>query len=322
MRVENKVVVVTGASSGVGRATALAFADATARLVLAARGREALESVAEACRERGAKVIIVPTDVSDADAVESLAKAAEDQFGRIDVWASIAGVGAVGPFLASPLEEHDQTVRTDLLGPLYGAYAALKRFDAQRDGGVILHMNSVGAFAAVPYGVAYSTSKFGLRGLSLALRAELASRPNVYLCEVYAPFLDTPGADHAANRLGVRLRPAPLVDDPERVGRLMVDLVRRPRAEVMLNVQASAIRFGALIVPKLTAWTLGRVVEIYSKVAQRQPSTSGAVEAPSTGGGAVHGGLRSAPLRIAAAVGAISAIGLLLATSLSRSEQH
>ena len=121
MQVKNAVIVVTGASSGVGRATALAFAGEGARLVLAARGGEALESAAVECRTLGTEVLVAPTDVSDADAVEKLAQAAVDRFGRIDAWASIAGVGAVGPFLSSPLAEHDQTVRTDLLGPLYGA---------------------------------------------------------------------------------------------------------------------------------------------------------------------------------------------------------
>lgn len=313
MQVEGAVVVVTGASSGVGRATALAFADAGARLVLASRGGEALEAAAGACRARGAQVTAVETDVSDPAAVERLAQAAVDAFGRIDAWASIAGVGAVGPFLASPLEEHDATVRTDLLGPLYGAYAALKRFDAQGGGGVILHMNSVGAFAAVPYGVAYSTAKFGLRGLSLALRGELAGRPNVHLCEVYAAFLDTPGAAHAANRLGVRLRPAPPVNDPDRVGRLMVELVRRPRAETMLDAPASAIRFGASLLPRLTAWALGRVVETYAQLAEPRDATAGAVRAPAGGEGAVHGGLRSPVLRGLAVAGLASAAGLLVA---------
>ena len=317
MQVKDAVIVVTGASSGVGRATALAFADEGARLVLAARGGEALESAAGQCRTRGAEVLVAPTDVSDPDAVERLAQAAVDRFGRIDAWASIAGVGAVGPFLSSPLAEHDQTVRTDLLGPLYGAYAALKRFDAQASGGVLLHMNSVGAFAASPYGTAYSVAKFGLRGLSLALRAELAGRPDVHLCEVYAAFLDTPGIDHAANRLGAKLRPAPPLDDPERVARVMVSLVQRPRDEVMLDMPATAIRLAATLAPRFTSWGLGRFVELYARLAERAPSTKGAVADAAAGPGAVQGGLRSTPLRVAAAV-ALGAGGLVLLSSVVR----
>ena len=317
MQVKNAVVVVTGASSGVGRSTALAFAKEGARLVLAARGGEALESAAAECRSCGAQTLIVPTDVSDRDAVERLAQAAVDRFGRIDVWASIAGVGAVGPFLASPLAEHDQTVRTDLLGPLYGAYAALQRFDVQESGGVILHMNSVGAFAATPYGTAYSTSKFGLRGLSLALRAELSGRPHVHLCEVYAAFLDTPGISHAANRLGVKLRVAPPLDDPERVARVMVSLAQRPRDEVMLDLPASAIRLAGALAPRLTSWGLGRFVELYARLAERAPSTEGAVKSAAPGPGFTQGGLRSSPLRAAAAV-AVGIGGLALLAGLIR----
>ena len=307
MQVRNAVVVVTGASSGVGRATALAFADAGARLVLAARGSEALDAAAAECAARGAEVLSQPTDVADAAAVERLAQAAVARFGRVDVWASIAGVGAVGPFLATPLDEHDLTVRTDLLGPLYGAYAALKRFDAQREEGrgegIILHMSSVGAFAAAPYGVAYSAAKFGLRGLSLALRGELAAHPGVRLCEVYASFLDTPGVAHAADRLGAKLRPAPLVNDPDRIARIMVELVRRPRDEVMSDLPAALIRLGAGAAPRFTSWALGRVVEVYARVAEPRPGTDGAVRGPAAGRGAVHGGLRSTPLRAGAAVG-------------------
>jgi short-subunit dehydrogenase len=304
IEVKGAVVVLTGASSGVGRAAALAFARAGARLVLAARGEEALTAVAGACGELGAEVLVQPTDVSDPDAVERLAQAAEARFGRIDVWGDIAGVGAVGAFDETPLAQHDQTIRTNLLGHLYGAYAAVKRFKRQRSG-LLISMNSVGAFAAAPYAVAYSASKFGARALCLALRAELAGFPDVHVSEIYGSFLDTPGVEHAANFTGAKLRLAPPVNDPDKVAEIMVGLLAHPRAEVMLDTPARAIRLGASATPRLASWGLGRFVEAYTYVAEKAPRSDGAALTPASGPGGVHGGLKRPGLRLAA-VGAVA----------------
>ena len=298
--VENAVVVVTGASSGVGRAAALAFAQAGARLVLAARGEAALETAATECRLLGAEVLVSPTDMSDPEAVERLAQAAVQRFDRIDVWVNVAGVGAIGGFLDTPVEQHAQTIKTNLLGYLYGAHAALGRFKPQGSG-VLINMNSVGGFAAAPYAVAYSASKFGGRGMCLALRGELGTLPGVHVCEVYGSFLDTPGITHAANFTGRKLRPAPPVNDPHAVAKIMVDLVRRPRAEVMLDTPARAIRLGATLAPRPTAWGLGRFIELYTRLAARAPISQGATLSAATGPGEVLGGLRSPGLRLLAA---------------------
>jgi short-subunit dehydrogenase len=322
IEVRGATVVLTGASSGVGRAAALAFARAGAHVVLAARGEEALDDVAAACRELGAEVLVQSTDVSDADAVERLAAAAETRFGRIDVWANIAGVGAVGAFDETPLAQHDQTLRTNLLGYLYGAYAAVRRFKRQGSG-LLLSMNSVGTFAAAPYAVAYSASKSGARALCLALRAELAGERGIHVSEIYGSFLDTPGVEHAANFTGRRLRPAPPVNDPDKVAAIMVGLLARPRAEVNLDTPARAIRFGASSAPRLAAWGLGRFVETYTSLAEPTPKTQGATHAPAPGPGSTHGGLKRPGLRAAVAVGAVAAtsIGVLTAAAASRSRR-
>lgn len=316
------VAVVTGASSGVGRATALALAEAGARVVLAARGEPALEAAAQACRALGAEAVAVPTDVADAAQVEALAQAAQERFGRVDLWANIAGVGAVGGFLDTPLGHHAQTVRTNLLGAINGSYAALSRFKAQNSG-VLVNMNSVGAFAAAPYAAAYSASKFGLRGLSLALRGELAGTPGVHVCEVYGAFLDTPGVEHAANFTGRRLRPAPPVNDPAKVGRVIVDLLDRPRAEVMLDSPALLISLGARVLPRSAAWGLGRFVELYTRLAERAPKSEGAVLAPAGGPAASRGGLRSPALRAGATVAAVAAgVSVLALAARARASRN
>src|SRR5687768_16427859 len=130
----NSVVVITGASSGIGRATALRFAGKGARLVLAARGAESLEAVAAECRKRGAKAIAVPTDVADADQVEELATRAVEEFGRLDVWVNNAAVGAFGLLTEIPPKDFQRVLDVNISGYVNGARAALTRQSAQGSG--------------------------------------------------------------------------------------------------------------------------------------------------------------------------------------------
>jgi NAD(P)-dependent dehydrogenase (short-subunit alcohol dehydrogenase family) len=195
------VVVITGASSGMGRATALAFAQQRARLVLAARGVEALERVVAQCARMGAQAIAVPTDVTDAKAVRALAGAALRRFGGIDVWINNVGVGAVGRFEATPMEAHRRVVEANLLGHMHGAHAVLPHFRSQRSG-VLINMISLGGWVATPYAGAYTASKFGLRGFSASLRQELARHRDIHVCGVFPAIVDTPGLEHGAHVTG------------------------------------------------------------------------------------------------------------------------
>src|SRR4051794_6879662 len=124
--IRGKVVVITGASSGFGKGTALKFAEEGASLVLAARRDEPLDELARECEAGGTRALAVPTDVSDREEVERLAESAIQEFGRIDVWVNNAGVGALGRFERIPLDIHEQVIRTDLLGTLYGSYFAYR----------------------------------------------------------------------------------------------------------------------------------------------------------------------------------------------------
>ncbi|MCR5867870.1 SDR family oxidoreductase [Aquincola sp. J276] len=203
----SRVVVLTGASSGIGRATALALAEQGATVVLAARDRAALEAVAAECERRGGEALAVPTDVVDAAAVRALADAAISRFGSIDVWINNAGVGVVGRFDEIPIAVHRRVVETNLLGEMNGAHAAVQHF-RQQQRGTLINMVSIGAWAPTPYAVAYTASKFGLRGFSEALRAELRDLPDVHVCEVYPTFVDTPGFQNGGNYTGRRLKTA------------------------------------------------------------------------------------------------------------------
>ena len=224
-------VVLTGASSGIGRAAALLFAREGARVALAARGEERLEQVASEVRERGGEAIVVPTDVGDADAVEALAQAAEDAYGRIDTWVNNAGVMAYGSFEDIPPDVFERVVRTTLMGQVYGSRSALKRFRAQGQG-VIINMSSVWGRVTSPFVSPYVVSKHAVRAFSESLRAELADEPMIEVATMVPQAVDTPIFEHAGNYTGKRLRPVPPLIKPEKIAEGIVACSRDPKLEV------------------------------------------------------------------------------------------
>jgi short-subunit dehydrogenase len=307
-----RTVVLTGASSGIGRATALAFADAGACLVLAARNQATLDDVAEQCRARGAQALVVPTDVTQADQVRALAAAAVERFSAIDVWVNNVGVGAVGSFTETPIEAHRRVVEANLLGHFHGAHAVLRHFMSRKQG-VLINMISLGAWAAMPYAAAYSASKFGLRGFSEALRGEMSGWPDIHVCDVYPAFMDTPGMAHAANYTGRRLKPAPPLYDPRLAAEAIVSLAREPRPTITVGAAATALRVGHAVSPLVSGWVGARVVERYLRQADVAPKGDGNLYAPSIGN-AIDGGYRASdtPSRwwLWAAVGGALLLGL------------
>lgn len=284
-----QVVVITGASSGAGKAAALSFAEAGAHVVLAARRAEALAETARACAAQGVRAMPVVTDVTDAGAVKRLAEAALQVTGRIDVWVNNAGVLAVGPFDRTPVESIDRVVQTNLLGYLHGAHAVLPQFKKQRKG-ILINNISIGGFVPAPYGVAYTASKFGLRGMTEALQSEISGYPDIHVCALYPSFLDTPGIQHAANHLGVKVKAAPPVFDPLRVARAMVELAQKPRSQSWPDWAGPLFRAGYGLMPGLTRWLAAAGLGAYRKTAEPAAATDGNLfddSAPNTG---IHGG--------------------------------
>jgi short-subunit dehydrogenase len=247
------VVVITGASSGIGRATAHALASRGARLVLAARELSALAEVEQECIELGGSASAFATDVTDADAVQALAAHAIDCFAHIDVWINNVGTGAVGAFERTPLRAHRRVIETNLIGHINGSHAALTHFRA-RHRGILINMISLGGWLSTPYAAAYTASKFALRGLGQSLRAELADEPDIHVCDIYPAFVDTPGVTrHGANYTAHRLRPLPPLLAPETVAERIVSLIRRPRPTLAVGSVAHLARYTQNLAPELRA---------------------------------------------------------------------
>lgn len=287
-----RTAVITGASSGIGQATAEAFAKKGWSLVLAARSREDLETVAARCHASGSRVLVVPTDVGDADAVGMLAKAACEFAGEIDLWFSNVGVGAVGKFLDVPIATHNQIIRSNLIGHMNDAHAVLPIFVAQKRG-IFVNMISLGSFAAAPFAAAYSASKYGLKGFSEALRAEFADYSDIHICDVYPSFVDTPAVLHAGNYTGKTLSAPPPLLDARTVANAIVRLADRPRSSVILGAPSWAARISHFLSPSLTAYMAKLTFERYFAAAGPAPVTDGNVLTPPADGARIDGGLRS-----------------------------
>ncbi|WP_443947030.1 SDR family oxidoreductase [Pedobacter sp. AW1-32] len=284
-----RTVVITGASSGAGRAIALAFAQNGDHLVLASRNERALNEIGEECREMQVEVKCIVTDVSNYREVLNLASEASEFGSGIDVWINNAGILAIGEFDKTPMEVTEQLLRTNLLGYMHGAHAALPFFK-QQGHGILINNISIGGFLPVPFGVGYSASKFGLRGFSAALKAELVSFPDIHVCDAFPGFLDTPGMQHAANYTGKALKPGPIVYDPLRLALEIVELSRRPSSEKMVGSFSVMMRYASALFPGITRGIAGGIIKAYLKQANPMNPSSGNIFNPVPYGNAVHGG--------------------------------
>lgn len=226
--VRDRVVVITGASSGLGRALALELASRGARLVLAARNEDALEEVARSCRGAGATALVIPTDVTREADVERLVARTVERCGSLDVFINNAGVTLYAPLEDGSFDEHRRVIETNLLGAMACARAVVRVFRRQHRG-TLINVGSVLSEIGQAFVPSYTISKFGVHGLSEALRVELADEPDIHVCTAMPYAIDTPHFQVAANRIGRTPRAMPPLQSPEKVARAIVALAERPR---------------------------------------------------------------------------------------------
>lgn len=315
--VENSVVVITGASSGIGRATAHAFAEEGATVVLAARREQALEEVAAECESRGARALVVPTDTADEAAVQALARRATETFGRIDTWVNNAAVTLFARFEEAPPEVFRKVFETNFFGYVHGIRAVLPIFREQGSG-VLVNVSSVVATAPQPFTSAYVASKAAIRGLSECLRMELKlDGVDIHVCHVMPASIDTPFFQQTANYTGRAVKALDPTYPPEQVARTIVKMAKRPRAEVKVGNAGRMMAAEHAIAPRLYERMGARAVD--NNHFQEKPAepTEGNLFVPMPEYATVRGGWsnptsnprRAGPLAIA---GAAVAVPLLL----------
>jgi len=315
---DGAVVVVTGASSGIGAATALRLAGHGARVVLAARGLPALERIAGACRDRGGEALVVPTDVADEAAVTELARRAVEAHGRIDAWVSCAGVMAYGAFDEVPMATHRRVVEVNLLGAMHGAREAVHRFRAQEGNGCIVNVASLYADMSSPLVSSYVASKFGMLGFNRVLRRDLYDDDSIAVCCVLPAAVDTPIFRNAGNHVRRGTRAVPPVCDPDRVARAVVGCLERPRREVRVGYVGRLMAAGEVVAPPLYDRLVGPAFRFLTFTGERREPTDGNVFEASPDRGRLDGGYRNRPARLAALAAAVVGGGAAVAAALDR----
>lgn len=285
--IDQQVIVVFGASRGIGRATALMAARQGAKVVAVARDREALESLVAQAAPR--EVVIAEADAVDLAAVREVAELAVSRFGRIDTWAHVAGVTVYSRFEDITPDEFRRVIDVDLMGPVHGAMAALPHLRAQ--GGAYIVVSSEIARRGLPLQTAYSAAKHGVGGFVEALRVELQDEGvPVSVTEILPAAIATPFFEQARTRLGVRPSGPPPVYAPEKVAEAILDAAQHPKRDLIVGGAAKV----ALVAQKVSP----TVVDAFTRVAgsflqkskePKAPSDSDAVFEPPGGDDRVHG---------------------------------
>jgi short-subunit dehydrogenase len=255
-----KVVVITGASSGIGRATALMAARHGGAVVLVSRQEKALRELARECEAAGGHALAEAADVTDAQTLEKIARKGYQKFGHIDAWVNNAAVSLFAKFEEAPPEDYRRVIETNFFGYVNGARAVLPYFREQGRG-VLINVSSMVGKAGAPYISAYTTSKFAINGWSESLRMELMDTPQIQVCTVLPASIDTPIFQHAANYTGRAIKPLPPVYPAEMVAEAILDCVHRPRREVYAGSAGAVMAKARVVAPETAEKMMARQVD-------------------------------------------------------------
>jgi NAD(P)-dependent dehydrogenase (short-subunit alcohol dehydrogenase family) len=253
------VVAVTGATSGVGRATCRAFATSHAALGLIARGEDGLRGTAEEVASLGGRALALPTDVADPDAVEAAAEAIEDRFGPIEVWVNNAMTSVFARVSEIAPREYLRVTEVTYLGVVYGTLSALRRM-RRREEGVIVQVGSALAYRGIPLQSAYCAAKHAIQGFTESLRCELQhERSPVRVCMVQLPALNTPQFDVVRTRMHRHPQPVPPIYQPELAAEAILEAARHPaRREWWVGGSTALTLIGNALAPGIADRYLAR----------------------------------------------------------------
>lgn len=313
---KNKTVIITGASSGVGLATAEAFAKAGCKLILASRGEEALNQAVERCTSIGTKTLGIPTDVSDYDQIINLRDKALEFAGSIDFWVNNAGVMASGKFEEIPIEVSHQVVKTNLLGYMNSAHAILPVFKKQGYG-ILINNVSIGGFMPAPYSAVYSSTKFGIKGMMECIQGELSNEADIYVCNLYPQIQRSTGNMHSAKYSGLDFKIPPAAADPRDTADALLNLALNPKKDKFPDFNSWALKTMHDIFPKLLVNTASAGMRVLMKLKDGKP-TAGNVLQPSEYPHRIYGEtilpVPSKKAKLIFGLGMLTALGLLIAT--------
>lgn len=255
----NKIVVVTGASAGVGRAAARAFAERGYDVALIARGRDGLEGARTEIEALGRRALALPCDVSDANAMEAAADRVERELGPIDVWVNNAMVSVFAPIIDTTAEEFRRVTEVTYLGYVHGTLSALRRM-RPRDRGVIVQVGSALAYRAIPLQAAYCAAKHAINGFTESLRSELLhDKSGVHVTEVHMPALNTPQFGWSRAKLPNKPQPVPPIFQPEVAADAIVFAAEHRRREVLVGFPVVKAVYGDKIAPGFADRYLARL---------------------------------------------------------------
>lgn len=249
--VDRPVVVICGASAGVGRATAHAFAAAGYAVGLVARSEEGLAQTVEELQSYNVKTLAISVDVADAEALAQAAQRFEAELGAVAVWVNSAMVTVFSPVEQLLPDEIKRVTEVTYLGTVHGTMAALSLM-RPRNRGVIIQVGSALAYRAIPLQAAYCGAKFAVRGFTDSLRCELIHQGSgIKLCMVQLPAINTPQFDWARNKLGKQVQPVPPIHDPQVAARAILSVVNAPPRELWLGMTTVKAIMGTLLFPGL-----------------------------------------------------------------------
>lgn len=246
-----QVVVITGASSGVGRAVARAYGNRRACVGLIARNAEALDACAREVQAGGGEALVVQADVADAEAVERAAGAVQERWGRIDIWVNVAMATVVAPVRETTAEEYHRVTEVTYLGYVHGTLSALRRM-LPRDQGTIVQVGSALAYRSIPLQSAYCAAKAAIRGFTDSLRTELIhAGSRVRVTHVHLPAVNTPQSERQRNKMPRRQQPVPPLFSPESVAESILWAAEHAPREFLVGVPTNQAVWGQKLIPGL-----------------------------------------------------------------------